>query len=109
MKVTRTQMWADSIKAGADREKLGAKSNRISLELWFRPLGTKQKPETKQVLAVPLRLQSQGGKEKVALGKEGVSVWDIQKAPARTYGQASALCLHSSFTCHLSCAAWECV
>ena len=33
MKVTRTQMWVDLIKAGADRKKLDGKSNRHLLEL----------------------------------------------------------------------------
>ncbi|XP_073074168.1 uncharacterized protein [Manis javanica] len=35
--------WVDLINAGED-----GKSNRILLEQWFWPLGTKQKPETKQ-------------------------------------------------------------
>ena len=34
MKVMRTQMWVDLIKAGADKEKLDRKSNKILLELW---------------------------------------------------------------------------
>lgn len=34
MKVTRTQKWAGLIRAGANREKLDEKSNRILVELW---------------------------------------------------------------------------
>ena len=34
MKVRRTQMWVDLTGAGADRQKLVGKSNKILLELW---------------------------------------------------------------------------
>ena len=65
MKVTRTQMWVDLIRAGADRRKLDGKSNRILLELWqqlkpeqqFQPLRPKrQRSETEtRVLSVCLQ------------------------------------------------------
>ena len=50
MKFTRTQMWVDLIRAGADGGKLDGKSNRILLELWqqlkpeqqFQPLRPKR-------------------------------------------------------------------
>ena len=41
-KVSRTQMWVDSIKVGVVKEKLDGQPNRILLELWLSILRLRQ-------------------------------------------------------------------
>ena len=65
MEVTRTQMWVDLKRAGADGRKLDGKSNRIFLELWqqlkpeqrFQPLRPERQRSGTEPQVPPLCLQ----------------------------------------------------